>query len=325
MSNIKWDDIQRKYDDEKISERKICELYGISSSTIHRAKKEGLFKTRDKSELIKIFTEKSSNKKMSQETKDKISISRKEYLRNNPDKVPYLLNHSRNESYPEKYFSDIFEKEGLIVEKAVRIGLYELDFSVPSKRIDIEIDGSQHYCDKKILESDIRRNEFLEQNGWDIIRINWSNYQKMSFDEKKEYIRNLISYINDISTSKPSIPFIKHIRGKNLCMCGELKYTRSKSCKDCRTKIEKVDKKRDKKRHKAVKKRYDKQILCSTCGNISTKGRCIKCYQLGSRKVERPTYEDLLKDISDLGYCGTGRKYGVTDNSIRKWIKNYNR
>jgi len=31
----------------------------------------------------------------------------------------------------------------------------------------------------------------------------------------------------------------------------------------------------------------------------------------------------LQTDISKLGYCGTGRKYGVTDNSIRKWIKNY--
>jgi transposase-like protein len=24
-----------------------------------------------------------------------------------------------------------------------------------------------------------------------------------------------------------------------------------------------------------------------------------------------------------LGYCGTGRKYGVSDNAIRKWKKIY--
>jgi len=47
---------------------------------------------------------KNKGKKLSDETKQKISKSRKEYLLNNPDKVPYLLNHSRNESYPEKYF-----------------------------------------------------------------------------------------------------------------------------------------------------------------------------------------------------------------------------
>jgi hypothetical protein len=29
----------------------------------------------------------------------------------------------------------------------------------------------------------------------------------------------------------------------------------------------------------------------------------------------------LLADIAVLGYSGTGRKYGVSDNSIRKWLR----
>jgi len=41
------------------------------------------------------------------------------------------------------------------------------------------------------------------------------------------------------------------------------------------------------------------------------------------RKVERPSYEQLLNEIEQLGYSGTGRKYGVSDNSIRKWVKYY--
>ena len=44
---------------------------------------------------------------------------------------------------------------------------------------------------------------------------------------------------------------------------------------------------------------------------------------LSQRKVKRPSYEQLLYDIEELGYCGTGRKYGVSDNSIRKWVKFY--
>jgi len=39
------------------------------------------------------------------------------------------------------------------------------------------------------------------------------------------------------------------------------------------------------------------------------------------RKTERPDKESLMKDISDLGYLGTGRKYGVSDNAVRKWVK----
>lgn len=53
--------------------------------------------------------------------------------------------------------------------------------------------------------------------------------------------------------------------------------------------------------------------------------KCLECYKKDSknRKVERPSYVVLLKDITELGYSGTGRKYNVSDNSIRKWIKNY--
>ena len=42
-----------------------------------------------------------------------------------------------------------------------------------------------------------------------------------------------------------------------------------------------------------------------------------------NRKVERPSYQSLLYDTKQLGYLATGRKYGVSDNAVRKWIKSY--
>jgi hypothetical protein len=57
--------------------------------------------------------------------------------------------------------------------------------------------------------------------------------------------------------------------------------------------------------------------------------RCIKCSAnkpiLKTRKVKRPSYDKLKKEIEELGYSATGRKYGVSDNSIRKWIKSYDK
>lgn len=41
------------------------------------------------------------------------------------------------------------------------------------------------------------------------------------------------------------------------------------------------------------------------------------------RKVERPDMDTLLNDINEMGYSATGRKYGVSDNAVRKWIKRY--
>ena len=43
----------------------------------------------------------------------------------------------------------------------------------------------------------------------------------------------------------------------------------------------------------------------------------------GKRKVDRPEYEKLLKEIGELGYCGVGRKYGVSDNAVRKWVNTH--
>lgn len=64
---------------------------------------------------------------------------------------------------------------------------------------------------------------------------------------------------------------------------------------------------------------------CSSCG-IQLKGKCktglcTACYSKTQRKVERPPKEQLLKEIQQSSYVAVARKYGVTDNAIRKWLK----
>jgi DNA-binding transcriptional MerR regulator len=41
------------------------------------------------------------------------------------------------------------------------------------------------------------------------------------------------------------------------------------------------------------------------------------------RKVKRPSHVSLKRDVEQIGYVATGKKYGVSDNSIRKWLKFY--
>lgn len=45
----------------------------------------------------------------------------------------------------------------------------------------------------------------------------------------------------------------------------------------------------------------------------------------GARKVERPPREQLLHEVNQLGYLAVGRKYGVSDNAIRKWLRQFER
>lgn len=39
--------------------------------------------------------------------------------------------------------------------------------------------------------------------------------------------------------------------------------------------------------------------------------------------VNRPSKELLLNEINEMTFVDVGKKYGVTDNTIRKWCKNY--
>lgn len=64
---------------------------------------------------------------------------------------------------------------------------------------------------------------------------------------------------------------------------------------------------------------------CPHCGAIvGDNGRqCVDCYRRSIRTVERPSYEQLLKELDESNYCQVGKKYGVSDNAIRKWKKYY--
>jgi hypothetical protein len=45
--------------------------------------------------------------------------------------------------------------------------------------------------------------------------------------------------------------------------------------------------------------------------------------QRARRKVERPSYERLMTDVQTMSLLAVGRKYGVSDNAVRKWIRWY--
>jgi hypothetical protein len=51
--------------------------------------------------------------------------------------------------------------------------------------------------------------------------------------------------------------------------------------------------------------------------------KLIRADRTSCRKVDRPDLNSLLDDVNNLGYSATGRKYGVSDNAIRKWINRY--
>lgn len=76
-----------------------------------------------------------------------------------------------------------------------------------------------------------------------------------------------------------------------------------------------------------LKGREKKVFYCSQCGkeitSQSSTGLCLQCYNLTTRIIERPSKEQLLKELQESNFTQVGKKYGVSDNAIRKWCIAY--
>ena len=39
----------------------------------------------------------------------------------------------------------------------------------------------------------------------------------------------------------------------------------------------------------------------------------------------RPAHARLIREVRAIGYSATGRRYGVSDNAVPKWLRQYER
>ena len=72
----------------------------------------------------------------------------------------------------------------------------------------------------------------------------------------------------------------------------------------------------------------EEKKFCTKCGtevgHRNTTGLCLACANAKQRVVEdRPSKETLLAELKASNFTAVGRKYGVADNTIRKWCKYY--
>ena len=159
---------------------------GASKSSDNRIAKQSQTKKDNLKNGITVHNWKGKNHTL--ETKDKISKSRKKFLEENPSQVPYKLNHSSKQSWPEKFFQQLLEDNNIIGwVYNYQHGIYSYDFAFPEIKLDIEIDGATHQT-AKVIEIDKRRDEYSRANGWKVLRI----------DAKELYVENKNHIIEQI-------------------------------------------------------------------------------------------------------------------------------
>lgn len=96
-------------------------------------------------------------------------------------------------------------------------------------------------------------------------------------------------------------------------------------CPNCHSQTESFAGKRRKKK-KLNRKTIciNKCIFCNSEYEAKDKNQkycSYGCHKKSLRLIERPSKEQLVAEISQSNYVQVGKKYGVSDNAIRKWLK----
>jgi hypothetical protein len=77
---------------------------------------------------------------------------------------------------------------------------------------------------------------------------------------------------------------------------------------------------------KLFRAKHRSQRYCSrACGTRWDRSGARGVPRPDTRKIARPPYEQLLEEIEATSYLAVGRKYGVSDNAVRKWVLWYER
>lgn len=171
--------------------------------------------------------------------------------------------------------------------------LYSIDIAIPEMKIGFEINGNQHYDAIGNLKDYYRkRSEYLESEGWKIFQIHYS----LCFNS---------DYVIDI-------------------------YEKSKSDKIFEFSYNDYISRKELKKELKNELKKQKKIKFCKCGKSMhiTSNSCRKCSYISigisARKVKnRPSYDTIIDEVNAIGYAAVGRKYGVSDKSIVKWIKYY--
>lgn len=78
-----------------------------------------------------------------------------------------------------------------------------------------------------------------------------------------------------------------------------------------------------------INKQIDTKIRkkCITCdkfiSNKTKHGLCQKCMHITQFKCKHPSKSELIQQLKNTSILAIGTYYGVSDNAIRKWMKNY--
>lgn len=179
-SEIDWSLVQKFYD-ENHSWREVSLKFNLPRNIITQKIKDKILITRKPRETYKV---KGYVKKTSNETKQKLSIARKNFLSKNPNKKSWQ--NTGKKSIPCEYVKELYKKNNIVFTEEYEPLLHKnrffsIDIAFVDKKIGIEINGRQHYDENgNLTKYYTDRHDLIVNEGWTLHEI---PYHK-AFDQK---------------------------------------------------------------------------------------------------------------------------------------------
>jgi len=308
ISEDKIKSIQMEYDAGS-TYKEISAKYNLSSTFISKIIKG----RRTRSESSKLCSVRGrrgitdeTRLKLSENAKRNIRCGKKIWTKPEREFVNILRSYGIGVRFPE-YMCEIFDlvsDENATIFSQYPIQRYVCDFVNCNSKTIFRINGDFWHANPllydpskltKIQEFNCGRDklakDYFEKEGWTVVDI-WESEIYWNKELVKQKVGNI------------------ETNGDNTCL-------------DWSNKIKEMWFKKP----RAVKIKNKKP--CEICGNqfypdkFWSKYCSIRCCNYSRRKPNRPSLEQLEKDVSKMTMCAVGRKYGVSDNAIRKWIRQY--
>lgn len=191
ITTVDWDHIQQIHD-AGIFWSKLTKETGISRKLLDRAV------------ALNLLVKRKYKFNHSEDTRKQMSINRKLWLKQNPDKHVWKRN-SKFVSIPCEKLKDFLREHDIEFVEEVTISKtrnFAVDILIPSKNLIIEVNGNQHYnVDGTLKKYYQTRHDHIISLGWHVIELHYT----LVFDHNL-----VLNLINGFDIESQVLPFVLH-------------------------------------------------------------------------------------------------------------------
>ena len=312
-----WNQIQKEHN-EGLPLKHILSKFNINRNRLDSAIELGL--------LLQV----NHKQVMSPESRELISLARKEYLQKNPDLHPWR-NGNRNKSVPCEKFKEKLKQHNIeFVEEYIPLidRSFSMDIAIPNKMIGIEINGQQHYDNTgKLKQYYQERHDLIQSQGWTLYEIHYSLvWNDMLFTDIINKIKDS-DYKIEFDFDQYNLDRVNISKSNHCPSCNKQITKYAASCRDCYSKSDKT--RIERKPTCSRKPLIDK--ICPNCNNsfkVNYGNRHVKsCSVMCNADLHKKVFiskEQLHKLVWDKPLTLIGKEFNVSDNAIKKLANKYN-